>query len=73
MQNFSPLACRQLVFTVNQGGGSRALRLLLLLVLTLAAVEFLFGGILESSPLRTYLYTPVYNSTQPTIRSIADI
>lgn len=52
------------------GGGraARALRLLLLLVLALAALEFLFGSILDASPLRTYLYTPVYNATQPTIR-----
>ncbi|CAK1555897.1 unnamed protein product [Leptosia nina] len=53
------------------GGGraARALRLLLLLVLALAAVEYLFGSILDASPLRTYLYTPVYNATQPTIKT----
>ncbi|KAL4710869.1 hypothetical protein ACJJTC_002499 [Scirpophaga incertulas] len=52
------------------GGGraARALRLLLLLVLALAAVEYLFGSILDASPLRTYLYTPVYNATHPTLR-----
>ncbi|XP_073962186.1 beta-1,4-N-acetylgalactosaminyltransferase bre-4-like isoform X1 [Choristoneura fumiferana] len=56
----------------SAGGGraARALRLLLLLVLALAAVEYLFGSILDASPLRTYLYTPLYNATQPTIRSI---
>ncbi|XP_072944608.1 beta-1,4-N-acetylgalactosaminyltransferase bre-4 [Epargyreus clarus] len=50
------------------GGGraARALRLLLLLVLALAAVEYLFGSILDASPLRTYLYTPLYNASQPT-------
>ncbi|XP_061719124.1 beta-1,4-N-acetylgalactosaminyltransferase bre-4-like [Cydia pomonella] len=52
------------------GRAARALRLLLLLVLALAAVEYLFGSILEASPLRTYLYTPLYNATQPTIRSV---
>lgn len=54
----------------SAGGGraARALRLLLLLVLALAAVEYLFGSILDASPLRTYLYTPLYNATQPTIR-----
>ncbi|XP_045522323.1 beta-1,4-N-acetylgalactosaminyltransferase bre-4-like [Pieris brassicae] len=53
------------------GGGraARALRLLLLLVLALAAVEYLFGSILDASPLRTYLYTPVYNATQSTIKA----
>ncbi|XP_045500260.1 beta-1,4-N-acetylgalactosaminyltransferase bre-4 [Colias croceus] len=52
------------------GGGraARALRLLLLLVLALAAVEYLFGSILDASPLRTYLYTPIYNATQPTVK-----
>ncbi|KAJ0174766.1 hypothetical protein K1T71_009874 [Dendrolimus kikuchii] len=52
------------------GGGraTRALRLLLLLVFALAAVEFIFGSILDASPLKTYLYTPIYNATQPTIR-----
>ncbi|CAH2043344.1 unnamed protein product, partial [Iphiclides podalirius] len=56
----------------GSGGGGRAgraLRLLLLLVLALAAVEYLFGSILDASPLRTYLYTPVYNATQSTLRS----
>lgn len=55
----------------NGGGGgraARALRLLLLLVLALAAVEYLFGSILDASPLRTYLYQPLYNATQPTLR-----
>ena len=54
----------------SAGGGraTRALRLLLLLVLALAAVEYLFGSILDASPLRTYLYTPLYNATQPTLR-----
>ncbi|CAH0720434.1 unnamed protein product, partial [Brenthis ino] len=53
------------------GGGraARALRLLLLLVLALAAVEYLFGSILDASPLRTYLYTPLHNATIPTLRS----
>lgn len=53
------------------GGGraTRALRLLLLLVLALAAVEYLFGSILDASPLKTYLYTPTYNATQPTLRN----
>ncbi|XP_053611194.1 beta-1,4-N-acetylgalactosaminyltransferase bre-4-like [Plodia interpunctella] len=53
--------------TSNGGGGraARALRLLLLAVLALAAVEYLFGSILDASPLRTYLYTPAYNATQP--------
>ncbi|XP_068617583.1 beta-1,4-N-acetylgalactosaminyltransferase bre-4 isoform X2 [Battus philenor] len=53
------------------GGGraARALRLLLLLVLALAAVEYLFGSILDASPLRTYLYTPVYNTTQSTLKN----
>ncbi|XP_013200975.2 beta-1,4-N-acetylgalactosaminyltransferase bre-4 [Amyelois transitella] len=56
--------------TSNGGGGrvARALRLLLLAVLALAAVEYLFGSILDASPLRTYLYTPAYNATQPTVR-----
>ncbi|PZC76447.1 hypothetical protein B5X24_HaOG204686 [Helicoverpa armigera] len=55
----------------SAGGGraARALRLLLLLVLALAAVEYLFGSILDASPLRTYLYTPLYNATQPTLRN----
>ncbi|KAJ8714928.1 hypothetical protein PYW08_004909 [Mythimna loreyi] len=55
----------------SAGGGraTRALRLLLLLVLALAAVEYLFGSILDASPLRTYLYTPLYNATQPTLRN----
>ncbi|KAL0871018.1 hypothetical protein ABMA27_004832 [Loxostege sticticalis] len=56
----------------NGGGGgraARALRLLLLLVLALAAVEYLFGSILDASPLRTYLYQPLYNATQPTLRA----
>ncbi|KAG6463640.1 beta-1,4-N-acetylgalactosaminyltransferase bre-4 [Manduca sexta] len=55
----------------SAGGGraTRALRLLLLLVLGLAAVEYIFGSILDASPLRTYLYTPLYNATQPTLRS----
>ncbi|XP_026756310.1 beta-1,4-N-acetylgalactosaminyltransferase bre-4-like [Galleria mellonella] len=54
----------------NGGGGraARALRFLLLFVLALAAVEYLSGSILDASPLRTYLYTPLYNATQPTIR-----
>ncbi|CAH0400790.1 unnamed protein product [Chilo suppressalis] len=53
------------------GGGraARALRLLLLIVFALAAVEYLFGSILDASPLRTYLYQPIYNATLPTIRS----
>ncbi|CAG5033387.1 unnamed protein product [Parnassius apollo] len=53
------------------GGGraARALRILLLLVLALAAVEYLFGSILDASPLRTYLYTPVYNATQTTLKN----
>lgn len=53
------------------GGGraTRALRLLLLLVFALAAVEYLFGSILDASPLKTYLYTPIYNATQPTYRN----
>ncbi|VVC88707.1 unnamed protein product [Leptidea sinapis] len=46
------------------GRAARALRLLLLLVLALAAVEYLFGTILDASPLRTYIYTPIYNATQ---------
>ncbi|GBP88076.1 Beta-1,4-N-acetylgalactosaminyltransferase bre-4 [Eumeta japonica] len=52
------------------GGGraARALRLLLLAVLTLAALEYLFGSILEASPIRTYLYAYPYNSTPPTVR-----
>ncbi|CAH1639054.1 unnamed protein product [Spodoptera littoralis] len=43
--------------TGSAGGGraSRVLRLLLLFVLALAAVEYLFGSILDASPLRTYL------------------
>ncbi|XP_026736023.1 beta-1,4-N-acetylgalactosaminyltransferase bre-4-like [Trichoplusia ni] len=52
------------------GRATRALRLLLLLVLALAAVEYLFGSILDASPLRTYLYTPLYNATQPTLRNV---
>ncbi|XP_026321702.1 beta-1,4-N-acetylgalactosaminyltransferase bre-4-like [Hyposmocoma kahamanoa] len=53
------------------GGGrtARALRLLLLLVMALAAIEYLFGSILDASPLRTYLYTPLYNATLPTIKT----
>ncbi|XP_050347572.1 beta-1,4-N-acetylgalactosaminyltransferase bre-4-like [Nymphalis io] len=53
------------------GGGraARALRLLLLLVLALAAVEYLFGSILDASPLRTYLYTPLHNATQSTLKT----
>ncbi|KPJ15595.1 Beta-1,4-N-acetylgalactosaminyltransferase bre-4 [Papilio machaon] len=53
------------------GGGraARALRLLLLLVLALAAVEYLFGSILDASPFRTYLYTPAFNTTQSTIKN----
>lgn len=52
------------------GGGraARALRLLLLFVLALAAVEYLFGSILDASPLRTYLYTPGYNATPSSLR-----
>ncbi|CAB3253126.1 unnamed protein product [Arctia plantaginis] len=59
----------------NAGGGraARALRLLLLLVLALAAVEYLFGSILDASPLRTYLYTPLYNATQPTFRNAEEL
>ncbi|XP_045774812.1 beta-1,4-N-acetylgalactosaminyltransferase bre-4 [Maniola jurtina] len=54
------------------GGGraARALRLLLLLVLALAAVEYLFGSILDASPLRTYLYTPLHNATQSSLKNI---
>ncbi|XP_049876132.1 beta-1,4-N-acetylgalactosaminyltransferase bre-4-like isoform X2 [Pectinophora gossypiella] len=53
------------------GGGraARALRLLLLLVMALAAVEYLFGSILPASPLRTYIYSPLYNATQPTLKT----
>ncbi|XP_041982019.1 beta-1,4-N-acetylgalactosaminyltransferase bre-4 [Aricia agestis] len=51
------------------GRAGRALRLLLLLVLALAAVEYLFGSILEAGPLRTYLYTPLVNVTQPTLKT----
>ncbi|XP_075980207.1 beta-1,4-N-acetylgalactosaminyltransferase bre-4-like [Anticarsia gemmatalis] len=54
--------------TAGGGRATRALRLLLLLVLALAAVEYLFGSILDASPLRTYLYTPLYNATQPTLK-----
>lgn len=43
-----------------EGGAraGRALRLLLLLVLLLAALEYMFGSMLDASPLRTYLYQP---------------
>ncbi|XP_050665794.1 beta-1,4-N-acetylgalactosaminyltransferase bre-4 isoform X2 [Leptidea sinapis] len=51
------------------GRAARALRLLLLLVLALAAVEYLFGTILDASPLRTYIYTPIYNATQINTRT----
>ncbi|CAG9788597.1 unnamed protein product [Diatraea saccharalis] len=56
---------------VGGGGGraARALRLLLLFVLALAAVEYLFGSILDASPIKTYLYQPIYNATLPTLRS----
>ncbi|XP_045451475.1 beta-1,4-N-acetylgalactosaminyltransferase bre-4-like [Melitaea cinxia] len=52
----------------GSGRAARALRLLLLLVLALAAVEYLFGSILDASPLRTYLYTPSHNATQPIVK-----
>lgn len=54
----------------SNGGGraARALRLLLLFVLALAAVEYLFGSILDASPLRTYLNMPGYNSTPAVTR-----
>ncbi|CAH2092733.1 unnamed protein product [Euphydryas editha] len=54
--------------SAGSGRAARALRLLLLLVLALAAVEYLFGSILDASPLRTYLYTPLHNATQPTVK-----
>ncbi|XP_032519233.2 beta-1,4-N-acetylgalactosaminyltransferase bre-4-like [Danaus plexippus] len=54
--------------TAGGGRAARALRLLLLLVLALAAVEYLFGSILDASPLRTYLYAPMHNVT-PSIKN----
>lgn len=60
---------------VKLGGGTgaaRALRLLLLFVLALAAVEYIFGSILDASPLRTYLI-PGYNTTPAALRYLPNV
>ncbi|CAG9130616.1 unnamed protein product [Plutella xylostella] len=53
------------------GRAARALRLLLLLVLALAAVEYLFGSLLDATPLRTYLYKPQNATALPVLREEA--